>query len=253
MEETSLTFTASSQTGIWLTDTSGTNKHIIFASAGTYSPSWLPDGQWIAFSDGGEIYKIKLNGDSLTQLTTNGSNFFPAWSTNGLWIAYNKSLCDGPNTCGIWLMTSNGINHRCIADYGNYPDWHLNGEYIMYLIRSVTQKGEVLGDSLWVYNIYLNSKSFLVFLDGKNYENRYPRYSHDGTKIAFTSQPYGGKLQIWTMNSDGTDLKQLTYTQGYSCNWSPSGKWIVYTDSGNVSGRLWLMRSDGTANQQLTF
>jgi hypothetical protein len=40
---------------------------------------------------------------------------------------------------------------------------------------------------------------------------------------------------------------------GYSCDWSPSGDWIVYTDSDSISGRLWLIRNDGSENRQLTF
>lgn len=107
--------TVSSLTGIWLTDTSGTNKQIIYASARAYSPSWSPDGQWIAFSDGGDIYKIKLNGDSLTQLTDNGSNFFPAWSPDGQWIAYDSNNESNNGMNSIWIMNTNGAQNRRIA------------------------------------------------------------------------------------------------------------------------------------------
>lgn len=65
-------------TGIYLIDTNGTNKRILFSSPSAYSPTWSPDGEWIAFSDNAQIYKIKVNGDSLTQLTKFGNNFFPS-------------------------------------------------------------------------------------------------------------------------------------------------------------------------------
>lgn len=55
------------------------------------------------------------------------------------------------------------------------------------------------------------------------------------------------------MKADGTDLKQLTNTQGYSCDWSPDGSKIVYTDSRAVNGRLWIMNADGSNKDQLTF
>ncbi|MBW8003653.1 MAG: hypothetical protein FVQ80_16855 [Planctomycetes bacterium] len=38
---------------------------------------WSPDGEWIVFEEGSHIYRIKVNGDSLAQLTFQGHNFFP--------------------------------------------------------------------------------------------------------------------------------------------------------------------------------
>lgn len=55
------------------------------------------------------------------------------------------------------------------------------------------------------------------------------------------------------MDVDGSELKQLTNTQGYSCDWSPDGNYIVYTDSRRENGRLWLMHADGSNKRQLTF
>jgi TolB protein len=239
--------TVNGQTGIWLTDTSGIDKHILFPSAGANSPSWSPDGQWIAFSDGGEIYKMKLNGDSLTQHTVNGRNFFPAWSPDGMWIAYDRSIADETGPAGVWIMRNDGSQKEVIAK-GRFPDWSIPGQYLINIgFHNEIYKVNI-NDTSEVYKLTTLNQSNIYATD-----NRYPRYSPNGTQIAFTSQPDGGKSQIWIMNSDGTNLKQLTFTQGFSCDWSPSGEWIVYTDSRAVSGRLWLIRRDGTENHQLTF
>jgi|GEM_PF-4187979 Periplasmic component of the Tol biopolymer transport system len=81
----------------------------------------------------------------------------------------------------------------------------------------------------------------------------YPRTSIGG-KIIFTSEhKLINGAQIWSMGLDGSDLKQLTDTQGYSCAWSPDGKYIVYTDSRRENGRLWVMDGDGKNKRQLTF
>lgn len=78
----------------------------------------------------------------------------------------------------------------------------------------------------------------------------YPKISENS--IAFTSKPRNDKLfHIWTINTDGSGLKQLT--QGYTCDWSPDGKQIVYTDSRAENGRLWIMDVDGSNKKQLTF
>ncbi len=244
---------AKGKSGIYLIDPSGNNKRLFYASPGAYSPTWSPDGQWIAFSDGGQIFKMKINGDSLTQLTSEGRNFFPDWSPDGLKIAYSESICNGPGTCGIWIMSDNSTKHKFIADYGNYPDWNPQKSQMIYLTRVVKSNGQTLGDSLWIYDAITDKKKSVVFLNDKNYDNRFLRYSPDGTKILFTSQAEGAPPQIWAMNSDGSHPNQLTTTQGYTCDWSPDGEKIVYTDSRAVSGRLWIMNSDGSGKRQLTF
>lgn len=243
--------TTISTTGIWLIDTNGTNRRLLVRSAGAYSPAWSPDGLWIAYSDGAQIFKITVNGDSLARLTTEGRNFFPAWSPDGQWVVYSRSVCEGPNTCGVWLMSTTGSQQRFLAAFGNYPSWHPFDRRILYATRSVAN-GQDIGDSVWTLSIETNVKSLLIFLSGLNYINNYLKYTING-KIVFSSQPNGGAPQIWVMNADGSNLVQLTSTQGYAPAWSPDGEWIVYTDSRAVSGRLWLMRKDGSEKRQFTF
>jgi Tol biopolymer transport system component len=69
-------------------------------------------------------------------------------------------------------------------------------------------------------------------------------------KIVFSSQKTGN-YQIYTMNPDGSDLKQLTHGNydAYMPRWSPDGRQIVFVaDSlGTTAGwPLYLMNSDGS-------
>ncbi len=245
--------TINGQTGIWLVDANGKNKRILYSNPGAYSPAWSPDGKWIAFSCNAQIYKIRVDGTVLAQLTSEGRNFFPALGPDGIWITYSESTCQGTNTCGIWLMKSDGTGQRFLSSFGSYPDWYPVGTDVLYLARAVTSTGQAIGDSLWLFDIQTNLKRFLVFLHGQNYDNRYVKCSHDGTRIAFTSEPYASFPQIWIMDSNGTNLKQLTRIQGYSCDWSPTGDWIVYTNSDTSFGGLWLIRNDGSQNHPLSY
>jgi Tol biopolymer transport system component len=259
--------------GFWLINPDGTNQRRIF-SYQLQTPAWSPDGQWIAFVGNAQIYKMRFTGTTfdtatVVQLTFEGRNFFPAWSPNGQWIAYNKSICEGPNTCGIWLMSLSGQEHRFLAPFGNYPSWHFSGTKVLYATRSVTQSGQVLGDSLWLLDVNTNAKSLIIFLGGQNYYNRYPKYSPDGTKIAFwSSQPSSGSGNLWMMRGDGGNLRQLTTEGvddgfGLSFSWSPDGSAIAYTyyrvdERSNNNGTLWIIdiatgkKRRLTLNQQAT-
>jgi Tol biopolymer transport system component len=242
--------TLAGKTGIYFIDPDGKNKRLFYASIGANAPTWSPDGEWIAFSDNAQIYKIKATGDSLTQLTFEGRNFFPAWSPDGQWIAYDRSYAypESPDVQGIWIMCRDGKNRNRIAN-GRFPDWHANGEDLIFVGWYDSTKGGIIQ-----YN--LQSKNQKLIFDGTTNDNRFPKYSPNGTKIALTSQELSRPSkwpQIWVMDADGTNLRQLTTTQGYTCDWSPDGEWIVYTDSRAVNGRLWIMRNDGSNPRQLTF
>jgi len=81
--------------GIYLIDTSGTNQRRVVSAGRVAHPAFSPDGQWLAFANfaNNSIYKIKLNGDSLTKLTFNGDkDQSPAWSPDGEWILYVRPI-----------------------------------------------------------------------------------------------------------------------------------------------------------------
>jgi Tol biopolymer transport system component len=240
------------KTGIYLINLDGTNKRLWHSSASAYAPSWSPDGEWIIFSDQSQIFKMKVNGDSLTQLTFEGRNFFPDWSPNGQWITFDSNN-DSPNGMNfIWIMKSDGSDKERIAydpSSGEIrmPNWSPDGNKIVH------QKYIGIGSpEIFTMDSFGNNAIRLTY--NEKFDS-YPRYSPNGNLIAFTSYPQGlaSQTQIWVMDTSGSNLNQLTTTQGYTCDWSPDGEWIVYTDSRAVSGRLWIMRKDGSDKQQLTF
>lgn len=86
-----------------------------------------------------------------------------------------------------------------------------------------------------------------------------PRFSPDGKKIAYTSDR-GGREQIWVMNADGTEARQLTDDKDARFTdpvWDPSGPYIlgrrrtVDTRSIGVT-ELWLLHLEGGKGVPLT-
>jgi hypothetical protein len=82
------------------------------------------------------------------------------------------------------------------------------------------------------YDIYVMNPdgSFLTKLTRSTNDDRYPRWSPDGSKIAYCTKQ-GDKWNICVMNADGTGSKVLTeslYNDEYPA-WSPDGKKLVFT------------------------
>jgi Tol biopolymer transport system component len=96
--------------GLFLIDTSDWTVDTLLI-AGEYetpffsSPSWSPLGEWLVFAANAQIYKVKANGDSLTQLTNKDRHWLCDWSDSDTLVVYNISIGDSG---GIWLMNPQG-------------------------------------------------------------------------------------------------------------------------------------------------
>lgn len=86
-----------------------------------------------------------------------------------------------------------------------------------------------------------------------------PRFSPDGKMILFTSDAGGGD-NIWLMNIDGSNVKQITKESFRLLNnavWCPDGEYFIarkhYTSSRSLgAGELWIYHISGGEGLQLT-
>ena len=77
--------------------------------------------------------------------------------------------------------------------------------------------------------------------------------SRDGNRIVFASNR-AGRFNIWRMDMDGANLKQLTDGMGEAFpQCSPDGRWVVFQSGvGNVTSTLWRVAIDGGEPVKLT-
>lgn len=113
---------------------------------------------------------------------------------------------------------------------------------------------DLLGD---IYTMPVSGGAATRIAEGLAYE-QHPRFSPDGSRIAFTSDRGGGD-NIWIMNVDGSDKRQLTKETFRLLNnpsWSPDGQYIVarkhFTTGRSLgTGELWLYHVSGGNGVQL--
>jgi dipeptidyl aminopeptidase/acylaminoacyl peptidase len=83
--------------------------------------------------------------------------------------------------------------------------------------------------------------------------------SPNGSRILYGVSYYSiaqnkGNRELFVMNIDGTQKKQLTQTSENEFNaiWHPNGKDIVYLSSNSGSLQVWSMSGDGTGKKQIS-
>jgi TolB protein len=118
---------------IYTMDSDGTNVQRLTDGGYATSPSWSPNGQFLAFAwnrkygpgapGGQDIYIMDIASKRWTQLThDNGRMDFPSWSPDGRHIVFQRG--DGAGA-EIWTMLADGTEqHRLSTGSGNsMPNW----------------------------------------------------------------------------------------------------------------------------------
>lgn len=177
--------------GLWIMDLDTQQKTLLHLNG--RNGDWAPDSEWIVFNSGPQIFKMKIDGTQLTQLTSQGRNFFPDWSPDGERIVFSGDT-------SIVTMDENGGVINYLHGAGGMPDWKVDCSAIIgfkgFSSTSIWKK-------LTVYDIILD-KVTQIFNAATDEDNRYPRYSPDSKNIAFKNSK-----GIWIMDVNGEKLKRI--------------------------------------------
>ena len=153
----------------------------------------------------------------------------------------------------------NRLSRLAISDQDGFnPVYLTDGQEIIMSPRfSMSDPNEItyvaLGrdySRIYLFNLATERRESLGEFDGQVLA---PRFSNDGSKLAF-SIIRGGNTDIYVMDLSSRQLRRLTSDPGIdtSPSFSPDGSQIVFTSDRSGTARLYTMRADGTGQRPIS-
>ena len=232
-------------------------------SANKY-PAWSTDGATIVFSSNRtgtfELWMMRADGGAQAQVPTErpGGKAVPQLSPDGTTIvfAYVDPAIGHPE---VWSVSANGGDAQRLtttpkAEAGPtrslLPHFSPDGRRIVYASTKSASS------QVWIMNADGSGQTQITSGFGAEFPDaNAPKWSPDGSNIAFWSgfeTQYG---EIWTMRADGTDARQLTDQPGTISSdnpaWSPDGTKMLFDTNRQGSAQIWMMNVDGSAQHLL--
>lgn len=222
------------------TSISKSGNFIIYASGKDYT----------AGGEGSGIWKMNLDGSNQTEiLESDGFHNYnhPSLSPDDSMVVFSKDKVGGGG--GIWILYLNNLTEYRITfgtEYEIGTRWSSNGSDIYFF-------GGPYGGNYNIKKIYLNNLTIESVLESENIDV-YFDVSPYGDKIVFNRVIDNSNFNIFVMNSDGSNLTQITnnYYKDYRPSWGSDNK-IYFSSNRNGTGfDLWSMDIDGYNQERLS-
>jgi len=235
-------------------------------SIGDGWPSVSPDGRTLAFArysqdTSANVYLVPLSGGEPRQLTSDKATVFGLAWTPDADLVLSSSRGGGFH---LWRLSAKPSSTSSIAALGiagedaRFPSISRRGAgtstrlaYQRFVENLDIRRGEIVEEGTPQHGLRA-SQPFIASTKAEDH----PRYSPDGTKIAFVSRR-SGTDEIWVCTSDGSNPARLTSMGGpvvVGPQWSPDGRRIAFFATTGPSGSYvaYVIDAAGGAPSRLT-
>ena len=243
--------------GILVMNSDGSNQQrLTDDTLKCFYPEWSHDGKMIVYIQkssvsGHEVWSMNSDGSNKKILSTDAGDDWDeraVWSPDGNKIVFRGSQIKDLGgfiviVGGIFIINTDGTNQQFLSD-GSSPSWSKDGTKILFLADDFANHRQV-----FTMNADGSNK---IQLTSEDVNKRYPVFSPDGLRIAYTQGD--GDYEIYIMNSDSTNKQRLTNEPGDDImpNWNPAGTQIVFFSNRAGNSEVYIMNPDGTDQRRLT-
>ena len=210
--------------------------------------SWSPDGRRIAFvarlDKRPEIFMIDIFNGDVQQLTYNDADDdFPAWSPDNRTIAYASSLYGNKDIFTVDAETRQIHQFTDSPFAEDSPFWSANGHQLAFTFYPNPQ--------FEIHSIDMEDGKLRSITSASGLA--WTSFAPDGRQIIYGSLE-AGSYDIYSMNADGTNKRQLTQDLASDVHpvWSPDGHYIAFASNRDGDEEIYVMNADGTNQRQLT-
>jgi TolB protein len=229
-----------------------TEAHLLpEVSTGPLSPSWSPNGKWLAVSFRGDIWKIPAEGGVATALTKGpGYHFQPAWSPDGRFIAFSEDIS---RNLEIGIVPAEGGDEHIIASHPQVdiePAWAPDGKGL-YFASARTGR-------FAIYLTPLDGGAVTAVISGGQGSQLQPAPSPDGKLLAYVAPVPGrtGTGGIWVKSVPDGEARLVYYVETEfraRPKWSPDSSAIVFSSDEAGSYDINAVPVQGASPARLTF
>jgi Tol biopolymer transport system component len=206
------------------------------------SPAWAPDGRHLVFTTSdrhtAQLWSVAVDGSELLRFPSPHLYAYdPVFSPDGDRLYYSAVAETGH--FGLWMVPMSagrpGTEPERLVDLAFGTGRHL----------ALSPDGKHLAYS----NLQMSSNLLSVAAEGgeprpvtvEAGRNARPIFSPDGSKIAFERWRPGSNPDIWVMDADGSNARQLTSHPAVDtvANWTPDGTTLVFRSDRAGKAALW--------------
>jgi Tol biopolymer transport system component len=193
------------------------------------------------------------DGSGFLQVTTpppGAGDTYASWSPDGQRLAFQRFFSADTD---IWIVNADGTGATNVTQTPDNSEsevsWSADGTKLVFF-RCCWSISVINADGTGLTPLATPPPNTLY---------RRPKWSPDGTKVAFKGGPFNNEHDIYTVNADGSGLVNITNTPSFvetAFDWSPDGTKIVFAgySSSDPSSDLdvYVMNSDGSGRVDVT-